>query len=438
MPGPTESVSAGKDDATVWPLGHSRANGSSEGSLPPSVVGVADLRATNAAAVLAAVRSAGSPARVAELAQLTRLSRPTVEVIVEDLLRSGLIEDAPAVSSRGVKSPGRPARRLTFRPTAGFVVGVDVRVRTVSCLVSDLEGRPVASRQRSVRHDLTGTARAGVVTSVVREAMEQAGAEIPQICAVTVATPGWVQDNTRIRYVDNLRDWAEVDIVRVLGDVLGCPVAVENDANLAALGEQWRGTAAGTEDMIFLLLGERLGAGIITGDRLLRGHHGAAGEIGFMVFPDGNPLAARDLGSQGRQRPGISPDSVYSDADIVRRAAAGDPDAVTGLESVGQRIAEALAPVLLTVDPAVVVLGTSLFALPESADATDHVLRAAERRSAELLVDPPGWRMSTLGDEAIRTGAVRFALSAVDRVLLTRPTSLLLRQPPDAVAPPSA
>jgi predicted NBD/HSP70 family sugar kinase len=233
-----------------------------------------------------------------------------------------------------------------------------------------------------------------------------------------------VEGNTRVRYVDNLRDWAEVDVARILGDTLGCPVAIENDANLAALGEQWRDTTATAADMIFLLLGERLGAGIITGGRLLRGHHGAAGEIGFMVFPDGSPLAAHDLGSHGAQRPGINPGSIYSDAEIVRRAADDEPAAVAALESVGIRIAEAIAPVLLTLDPALVVLGTSMFALPELARATDYALKAAERRSAELLVDPPAWRLSSLGDEVIRTGAVRFALAAVERVLLTRPTSL--------------
>ncbi len=422
--GSTDTGPSGKDGMMVWPLGGNQAGGLSSPAVSPAVVGVADLRAANAAAVLAAVRSATRPPRLANLAEITKLSRPTIEVIVEDLVRGGLIEDAPAAPSRGVQSPGRPARRFRFRPEAGFVVGVDVRAYTVNACVADLDGRLVSVRHRAVRRDLTGPARAKAVTAVVNSAIEQAGVDPAQVYAATVGTPGWVENNNRVRYVDNIKDWAEVDIASILGDLLGCPVAVENDANLAALGEQWRGIGATVSEMIFILLGERLGAGIITGGRPLRGHHGAAGEIGFMIFPDGNPLAARAIGLDGAQRPGINPGSIYSDADVVRAAADGDPGAIGALETVGYRLAEAMAPVLLALDPALVVLGTSLFALPHLAHATGYVLKAAERHSPRLLVDPPEWRLSALGDDAILTGAVRFALAAVERVLLTRPTSL--------------
>ncbi|WP_169745012.1 ROK family transcriptional regulator [Cryptosporangium arvum] len=403
---------------TTWPFGDDA------GATAPAVVGVGDLRTANAAAVLASIRTAEDPPRVAELARSTRLSRPTVELIVNDLLTSGLVEEEQAPPARGVQSPGRPARRLRFRPRAGYVVGIDVRSRSLAVGLADLDGETVLIRRRTVRRDLTGAARARAVVEAVRAALAEAGVDAHRVCAATVGTPGWVQDTTRLRYVDNLRDWADVDIAAILGDELRCPVAVDNDANLAALGEQWRGGAATTGEMVFILLGERLGAGIITGGRLLRGQHGAAGEIGFMIFPDGSPLAARAIGEPGVGRPGIEPSSIYSDAAIVRGAADGDPDAIRALELVGERLADALAPVLLALDPAVVVLGTSLFALPDLATACEYVLRAAERRAPALLVDPPGWRLSTLGDDAILIGAVRFGLAAVERVLRTRPTEL--------------
>jgi predicted NBD/HSP70 family sugar kinase len=422
-----EPVRTGKSGEMIWPLGSSMVDGASAAGASPSVVAVADLRSTNAAAVLAAIRSAARPARVASLVESTKLSRPTVELIVEDLARCGLIEDAPASPSRGVASPGRPARRFRFRPTGGFVVGVDVRAYSVGACVADLDGELVAVEHRAVRRDLTGGARAKAVLSAVENAIAQAGLEASRICAATVGTPGWVEDNARLRYVDGLKDWAEVDIAAILAGLLGCPVAVDNDANLAALGEQWRGVATTTREMVFILLGERLGAGIIAGGRPLHGHHGAAGEIGFMVFPDGSPLAARAIGEVGAQRPGINPGSVYSDADVVSGAASGDARAIEALETVGYRLAEAMAPLLLALDPELVVLGTSLFALPDLAVAREYVLKAAERRSSTLLVDPPDWRLSMLGDEAILTGAVRFALSAVENILLTRPTTLFSR-----------
>ncbi|WP_105968993.1 ROK family protein [Streptomyces geranii] len=405
---------------TWWPLG-----GLPEPSAPgrelPAVVGVGDLRATNAAAVLAAVRTTDPHPRLAALVEATRLSRPTVEAIVEELTDCGLIEVAPAVSARGQRSPGRPARRFRFRPHAGFVVGVDVRARSVSACVADLDGRTVAVERRAVRADLSGSARARAVTAVVQRAVDGSGADARQVWAATVGTPGLVnRSNSRIRQADNLRGWAEADIVTVLGDALGCPVAVENDANLAALGEQWRGVGGAADEMVFVLLGERLGAGVITGGRLLRGHRGAAGEIGFIRFP----------GSTSAQ-PGLEPlvpDSAGREGTgIVGGAASGDPEAVAAITSYGRRLAAGIAPVLLALDPALVVLGTSLFPVPGLLPAAELLLGAAEEEAASLLVDLPQWRLSALGDEAVITGAVRFALSSVEEVLRTRPTSLAAR-----------
>ncbi|MER5227176.1 ROK family transcriptional regulator [Streptomyces flaveus] len=409
----------------LWPLG-GLPEPNSPGRELPAVVGVADLRATNAAAILAAVRSTDPHPRLSTLAEATKLSRPTVEAIVEELMDCGLIEVAPAVSARGQRSPGRPARRFRFCPHAGFVIGVDVRARSVSACLADLDGRPVAVERKAVRADLGGRARARTVTGVVQRAIDRSGADARRVWAATVGTPGLVdRSNTRIRQADNLKGWAEADIVTTLGDTLGCPVAVENDANLAALGEQWRGVGGAADEMVFVLLGERLGAGVITGGRLLRGHRGAAGEIGFIRFP-GSPSS----------QPGLEPlvpDAVAPDpadpargtrTDIVRGAASGDPEAVAAITSYGRRLAAGIAPVLLALDPALVVLGTSLFPVPGLLPAAELLLSAAEEEAGSLLVDLPQWRLSALGDEAVITGAVRFALSSVEEVLHTRPTSL--------------
>lgn len=416
---------AGAGRETVWPLGDDPVADVGAQVISPAAVAVGDLRAANAAAVLAAIRSADRPHRLATLAQLTKLSRPTVEVLVDDLLGCGLIEEVAAAPAQGVRSPGRPARRFRFRPRAGYVIGVDVRAHSIIACVADLDGRLLTVKRRTVRADLTGRTRAGAVTATIQGAMEQAGVGAGQICAATIGTPGLVErGNARIRYVDHMRTWAEVDIVAVVSEALGCPVAVENDANLAALGEHWRGVGTATSEMLFILLGERLGAGIITGGRLLRGHHGAAGEIGF---PGRSTAEGPGLGPLSGDQPGAPGDahsSATSAAVVAAAAAGGDAGAVGVLESAGRRLAEGIAPILLALDPAVVVLGTSLFPEPRLAPAAELLRDAAERRAAGLLVDPPEWRLSVLGDEAILTGAVRFALSAVERVLLTRPTSL--------------
>jgi predicted NBD/HSP70 family sugar kinase len=397
----------------VWPLGDEPV----AQPPPPGAVGVGDLRATNAAAVLGAVRTAELPPRVATLAELTGLSRPTVEVIVEDLIGCGLVEEAAAPPARGRRSPGRPARLFRFRPSAGYVLGIDVRTRSIRASLADLDGRVLAGRQRTVRAGVGGRARAAALVATAEEVLARAGVPADRVCAATVGTPGLVDPgNHRIRQADNLPGWAEADVTGLLGAALGCPVAVENDANLAALGEHWRGAGTATREMMFILLSERLGAGIITGGRLLRGHHGAAGEIGFIHFPL-PPSLGGDTGSPGLHWAG-------RESDVIAAAAAGEPEAVAVLQSIGRRLAEGVAPVLLALDPALVVVGTGLFADPALTAAAELVRGAAERQARTLLVDPPEWRLSALGDEAILTGGIRFGLAAVERILSTRPTAL--------------
>ncbi|WP_051809222.1 ROK family transcriptional regulator [Actinoplanes subtropicus] len=411
-----DQVPSGAD--FVWPLG-----GRVAGSPSPAVVGVGDLRAANAAAVLGAVRTADEPPRVAGLAEATGLSRPTVEMIVDDLIGSGLVEETDRPPARGLRSPGRPARLFRFRPSAGYVISVDVRTRAIRAALADLDGRVLAVRQRAVRDGAGGRGRAGAVVAAAQAVL--AAAEVPagRVCAATIGTPGVVDPgNLRIRQADNLIGWAGTDVVQVLGDALGCPVAVENDANLAALGEHWRGAGADVREMMFILLAERLGAGIITGGRLLRGQHGAAGEIGFIHFP----LPAAVAGGDDPDRPGLR---WAGESDVIAAAAAGTPEAVAVLESTGRRLADGVAPVLLALDPALVVIGTGLFADPAAAPAAELVRGAAERQARTLLVDPPDWRLSQLADDAILTGGVRFGLAAVEHILATRPTSLFADKP---------
>ncbi len=408
-----------------WPLGAQRTAEAVTSAAQPAVVGVADLRGANAAAVLAAVRRSPTPPRLATLAESTGLSRPTVETIVDDLIASGLLQDAPVMSSRGGESPGRPARRFSFRPEAGYVAAIDVRAYAINVGIANLSGDFVSVQRRRTRRDLTGKARLRAVLDLLSTALAAVDIRSDQVRAATVGTPGWVQDNTKVRYVDNLRDWSDVDVAQAIENFLGCPVAVDNDANLAAVGEQWRGAAQGSRDMIFILIGERVGAGIIAGGQPLHGHHGAAGEIGFIVSSETHAPKGREVGAKSQQRPGLDTQSLYSDAEVVRRAADGDSASISALEAVGAKLAQAMSPVLLALDPEVVVIGASLFGVTGPTGSPNHVVRSAEAHSAQMLVDPPAWKVSTLGDDAVLTGAIRFSLAAIEHILTSRPLNLL-------------
>jgi glucokinase len=119
-----------------------------------------------------------------------------------------------------------------------------------------------------------------------------------QVAAVGVGAPGVIQGEQGIVVKSpNFPDWNNLPLKKLLQERLAVPVVIENDANAAALGEQWRGAGQGIRSMILLTLGTGVGGGIILNNRIWQGADGMAGEIGHMtLYPEGRPCSCGNRG----------------------------------------------------------------------------------------------------------------------------------------------
>ena len=394
---------------------------------PSTNATAATLRALNAGAVLTALRASG-PLTVTEVMAATGLSRPTVHLVCEDLMRAGWVREiaddgarpgSPEDGAPSAPQIGRPARRYAFAADAGYVVGVDMGVATVAAQVTDLRGQVRGRAGRRATSAPTAANRVALVRRVVDAALADAGVSPDAVLAVGVGVPAPVSRDGRILAGgDYLPGLAEVDVAASLATALTCPVLVENDANLAALAERWRGVAAGFDDVVVLLAGERLGAGIVLDGRLLHGHRGAAGEMGFLALVEGvggsegvAALArayAADAGPAPASAEGVSAEAVFA------AARAGEDAARAVVERVASTLARAITPVAVMLDPEVVVIGGAV------ADSCDVLLAPLERRLAGLVPAPPRVVASSLGARAVVVGAVRLALDYVEREVTPR------------------
>ena len=182
--------------------------------------------------------------------------------------------------------PGRPTYGALFFdlvPEAALVLGLDVGARFLRGAICDLRG-DVRARQ-DVELDGADADAAIEAIGVLRDSLaESCGLSAELIDGAVVGVPGVVDADTgQLRLATNVpglegRHWG--DDIR---DRLGLPVAVENDINLAAVGERWQGVARGVEDFVFLSVGTGLGAGLILRGELHRGRHGAAGEVDLVA-----------------------------------------------------------------------------------------------------------------------------------------------------------
>src|SRR3954449_8309504 len=207
---------------------------------------LARLRELNSLTVVRALRDQ-PPTTVTELAGLTGLSRPAVDVIARGLVSSGW---ATVVEPGGSSTVGRPARRYRFRATAGHVLGVDVGGHKILALIADLDGNVVHTSRIAVAPDADPAQRLAKLDQILATCLRDAAMTAQDIWAVTVGVTGPVDATGKTTLFTPLPGWQTVDLPTHLSDPgpttapaspnrtdvkFTCPVLVENDCKLAAL-----------------------------------------------------------------------------------------------------------------------------------------------------------------------------------------------------------
>lgn len=372
------------------------------------------LRRVNALAVLGHIRSTDVATGTGLMAR-TGLTRASVIAVCEDLIRRGWIRELPGPRSEGgaAGSPrkGRPARRFELNSRAGFVLGIDIGAATTTAAVADLRGTVVGRSSGSFRAaDIPAAERIGVVDRACRQALAAAGADPGRILAAGAGIAAPVDRNGNVLASQHFWSLFDVGLRSAFQELHGWTVLLENDANLAVLGERWRGSGAGVDDLVVLLAGERLGAGVLESGRLLHGRGGAAGEMGYLDLvegvgsTDGIASLARQWSSAGggTSSGGTGARHVFADA------AAGDPAALAILDRISERMARVIATVASFMNPEQLVIGGAV------AGSAAVLLPGITAALPRFTATPPRVTVSPLGDAIVSIGAIRHALDYVE------------------------
>ncbi|WP_326962227.1 ROK family protein [Arthrobacter sp. MP_M7] len=371
------------------------------------------LRRVNARSVLGVIR-ATDVATGSELMSRTGLSRASVIAVCEDLLRRGWIRE---LGPRGGDHPGnpgkgRPARRFELNRAAGFVLGLDIGAATTTAAVADLRGTVVGRASGSFRAaDIPAAERIAVVDRACRQALADAGTGPDTVLAVGAGIAAPVDRDGNVLVSQHFWSLFDVGLRTALKDLHGWTVLLENDANLAVLGERWRGSGTGVDDLVVLLAGERLGAGVLESGRLLHGRGGAAGEMGYLDLvegvgsSDGIASLARQWSAAGG---GPAAGGEASARRVFQDAAAGDPAALAILDRIADRMARIIASLASFINPEQVVIGGAVAA------SAGVLLPRITALLPRFTATPPLVTVSSLGASIVTVGAVRHALDYVE------------------------
>ncbi|SOE03650.1 ROK family protein [Blastococcus haudaquaticus] len=371
----------------------------------------------SAGALLRHVRTGRARSR-AELVALTGASRNTVSARVDQLIAANLLEEG----GRGWSTGGRPPTILRFNSRAGCVLAVDLGATSVNVAVTDLAARILATVGHPIDIADGPAVVLGEVDRLAQKVLAEAGLTPDDVCAVGVGVPGPVEFSTgRPSNPPIMPGWHDHPIPSAFGRY-GCPVYVDNDVNVMALGEI--GVQGSVQDLLVVKVGTGIGCGVIVDGRVYRGAQGSAGDIGHIyVQPaDGgtvlcrcgneNCLEAIAGGSALLRDARAAGLPVASTRDVVELAARGDGVALELVRNAGRTIGTVLAALVNFFNPHRIVMtgGVAQAGAPLLAGIREAVYRRSMPLAARALE-------ITVSDAPDLSGRIGAALMAIDEFL---------------------
>ncbi|UFU06467.1 ROK family transcriptional regulator [Ruania halotolerans] len=363
--------------------------------------GTGRLRVLNTRHVLAAMRRAHDPVRISELAQMTALTRPTVSHIVAALESRGWVRRLEPAGKAG-----RPAVRYSVSLDRFAVVGADAGAHRAVVEVATLDGVRRARREHR-RPIQLGEDMLTVLSSMMGEALAEAGLAREAVLAATVASPGIVEEPSGgIELRPGLGAWTAAEVIAALAPLVSGRVAVENDANLAA--RAMRTMAHMPEDFLSLQWGQRLGAGIVLDGQIFRGRHGGAGELGALLVQDPATGTMRHLEEVVRsdRLPLHGELAELRTEALISRAGAGDPVAQRALAQGIDPLAAAVAPLCVGLDLRTVAISGGI------ARSGPALVAAFQERLAAHGAIGIDCRLSSFREDTVLRGAVGTAVDS--------------------------
>jgi len=389
-----------------------------------------------------------------EIARRMDLTRAAVTANVNDLLATGIIREAESLNIPN----GRPPVVLEINPTRGYVVGVDFGASHISLLVADLAAHALEETEVPLDISQGPAVCLEQADQYLRASLAKAGLSLKDILAIGVGVPGPIVAEAGIVLAPPIMPgWDRYPIRDTLEKKWGCPVSLNNDAGLGAMGEWAAGAGRGERNLAYIKVGTGIGCGLLLDGQIYRGVSGSAGEIGHLTVDESGPtcscgnqgclealaggraiaIQAREAVRRGQRTLLSNTPSIESltTREVAAAARNGDLLAQQILGRAGMFIGIALAGLVNLFNPGMVIIGGGV---AQTGDILlEPIRQAVQRRSLPAATRAVRITTAMLGRRSSSLGAVTQALTLAlhqdaDRkeVMFTvkaRPESLVVR-----------
>lgn len=361
----------------------------------------------------------------ADLAAAVGLTKSTVSLLVRELIDEGWLVEREVVATGDL---GRRPTPLFIDPSRLLLLGAEVGIESARVVATSLTGDVLASAVASLGAGKGAKASIGILAATLLKVRKQFDGAEHRFIGIGIGLPGGV-DEARgfLHFAPNL-SWHDVPVGAVLAEKLagtslaGVPTFLQNEADVAALGELEFNSAGATDPLLYLSVNQGVGAGVVVGDRLLTGARGFAGEVGHMVLQLNGPVCS--CGRRGCAEAMIGPRAMLRShgdeallhpmPEIRRRLAANDAETVRAVKKAGAYLGVLMQNLTSAYDPGCIVLGGAVVDLGDV--FLQPALRTFEESLAAANLALPAVQTSRFGADAVAVGA-----AALARYRLTRP-----------------
>ena len=318
-----------------------------------------------------------APISRAALAETTGLNKTTVSSLVNELIGRQFVQEIGLASP----SSGRPAILLKLNPTAGFIVSCEIGTFFILVICTDFSPKVIWRHQEPFDLELGQHAIIERMLAILNQAIEAGCCAGGPLLGITIGIPGLVDQSTgTLLFAPNL-GWKDLPIRAILQESFKVPLFVDNEGNIAALGEHYFGAAEGYDEVLYISAGVGLGGGIVHNGHVFSGVTGVGAEFGHMTLdPDGEICKC---GNQGCWETQVSQQALFRHVWrrigqgeisrlsemtggrrealtvplVVEAARAGDAVALAALEIIGRHLGIGIASLVNALNPELVVFG---------------------------------------------------------------------------------
>lgn len=331
----------------------------------------------------------------AKIAKISKLNPSTVSNLTGELIKVGILKEV----GTGISQKGRKPIQLSLNPDGPCMIGVEVIGDRIVALMVNVEAKIIAKAKIDINTVIDGEVVITKIIKTIHEAIKKSGKGKNEIKGIGMGITGLIDPKAGIaKFCPNI-GWKNIPIKKLIEEEFEIQTLVDNDVKAMALGESWYGSAKGVQNLICINIGKGLGSGIIINREIYRGANWIAGEIGHItidlngprctcgnrgcleIFASGGGMVSRALeaikeGSKtlitqlvSNRLDKITPKTIFEAADME------DKLANEIIKEAGRYLGVAIANIINTFDPEVVILGGEIVQI----DNFDLMLKSAKR-----------------------------------------------------------